>query len=85
MKALRVLPVLTLLTILSLPYAALAVGSFHSYECTQDCSGHEAGYAWAERKGITNEYDCGGISQSFIEGCLAYAEDNYEDDQGAAE
>lgn len=47
---------------------------FMGYECTQDCSGHEAGYEWAEQKGITSEGDCGGNSNSFIEGCQAYVE-----------
>ena len=32
---------------------------------------------WAEEKGITNQDDCGGYSQSFIEGCWAYVEENY--------
>lgn len=49
-------------------------GTFYGYECTQDCSGHQAGYKWAEEKGITNPNNCGGNSQSFIEGCCAYAE-----------
>jgi hypothetical protein len=51
--------------------------TFKSYECTEDCSGHQAGYDWAEKKGITDSDDCGGNSQSFIEGCRAYAEENY--------
>ncbi len=51
--------------------------TFHGYACKTDCSGHKAGYAWAERKGITDPDDCGGKSQSFIEGCKAYAEDNF--------
>lgn len=42
--------------------------------CTEDCSGHEAGYQWAEEMGIDNPDDCGGNSQSFVEGCEAYAE-----------
>lgn len=42
--------------------------------CTEDCAGHEAGYQWAEDKGIAHPDDCGGNSQSFIEGCEAYAE-----------
>jgi hypothetical protein len=50
--------------------------TFKEYKCTQDCSGHEAGYAWAEKKGIMDPDDCGGNSQSFIEGCRAYAEEN---------
>lgn len=48
--------------------------TFEGYECTEDCSGHEAGYAWAEENDITDPDDCGGNSQSFIEGCIAYAE-----------
>lgn len=51
-------------------------GSFGGYGCTQDCSGHEAGYSWAEAKGITDPDQCGGKSWSFIEGCRAYAEEN---------
>lgn len=46
---------------------------FGEYECTDDCSGHEAGYEWASDKGITDPDDCGGNSQSFIEGCMEYA------------
>jgi len=49
-------------------------GSFDGQGCTQDCGGHEAGYAWAEEKGITDQDQCGGKSWSFIEGCRAYAE-----------
>ncbi len=48
---------------------------FKGYECTVDCSGHEAGYQWAEEKGIDDPEDCGGNSESFIEGCRAYAEE----------
>jgi len=44
------------------------------YGCTDDCSGHEAGYAWAEKRGIDDPDDCRGRSQSFIEGCRDYAE-----------
>lgn len=51
--------------------------TWHGYNCTEDCSGHEAGYDWAERKGIDDAADCGGNSQSFIEGCEAYVEENY--------
>ena len=47
--------------------------SFKGYVCTQDCSGHKAGYEWARRKGISDPARCGGKSQSFIEGCMAYA------------
>ncbi len=51
---------------------------FKGYPCTEDCSGHEAGYEWAEDKGITDSSDCGGNSNSFIEGCEAYAEEEEE-------
>ena len=43
--------------------------------CTSDCSGHEAGYAWAEENEIEDPYECSGKSASFIEGCQAYAEE----------
>lgn len=49
---------------------------FHGYRCTVDCSGHEAGYRWAEEHDIRDPEDCGGKSQSFIEGCRAWAEEN---------
>lgn len=45
------------------------------YVCTQDCSGHEAGFAWAQENDISDESDCGGNSMSFIEGCEAFARD----------
>lgn len=44
-----------------------------NWNCTDDCSGHKAGYDWAEKKGISDPSDCGGNSTSFIEGCEAYA------------
>lgn len=46
--------------------------TFKGYVCLDDCSGHIAGYRWAERKGIDDEDDCAGNSRSFTEGCLAY-------------
>lgn len=52
--------------------------TFSGYPCTVNCSGHEAGYAWAEDKGIDDPDDCGGNSNSFIEGCEAYAEEQQE-------
>lgn len=52
---------------------------YGSAGCTSDCSGHDAGYEWAENNGITDAGECGGNSQSFIEGCEAYAEEAQED------
>lgn len=46
------------------------------YNVTAD-SGHDAGYEWAEENGIDNFDDCGGNSDSFIEGCQSYVEENY--------
>jgi hypothetical protein len=46
--------------------------TFHGDPCTVDCSGHQAGYDWAEQHDIDDEDDCGGNSESFIEGCKAY-------------
>ena len=50
---------------------------FNGYDCTEDCSGHEAGYEWAEENDISDTYDCDGNSQSFIEGCESYVNENY--------
>lgn len=52
------------------------------HECTVDCSGHQAGYDWAETKDITDPDDCVGNSQSFIEGCQEYAEEHAEENEG---
>jgi hypothetical protein len=43
-------------------------------QCTQDCSGHDAGFAWARDNGISDSSDCTGDSQSFVEGCQAYVD-----------
>ena len=45
---------------------------FMGNECTNDCSGHEAGYNWAEKNDISNPDDCANHSKSFEEGCLSY-------------
>lgn len=41
-------------------------------------SEHDAGYTWAQDKGITNPADCGGASPSFIEGCQAAALEQFD-------
>jgi len=47
--------------------------TFGDFDCTQDCSGHSAGYGWADKHGIDDESECpDGNSQSFHEGCVAY-------------
>lgn len=55
---------------------------FKGYPCTVDCSGHDAGYRWAEKRGIADPDDCTGNSRSFIEGCRSYAEEAGEADDG---
>lgn len=55
--------------------ASVAQGlTFKGYRCTQDCSGHIAGYNWAAKNRITSRSQCSGNSQSFVEGCWAYAD-----------
>jgi hypothetical protein len=51
--------------------------TFAGYDCSDDCSGHEAGYKWAEEKDIQDDADCEAAgehsnSPSFEEGCKAY-------------
>ncbi|MGX7876992.1 hypothetical protein ACVDG5_033975 [Mesorhizobium sp. ORM6] len=53
----------------------MAQQTFDGYDCTADCSGHQAGYDWAERNGISDANVCDGNSQSFDEGCQAYVEE----------
>lgn len=57
-----------------------SVGPYESLrgsgECIDDCSGHEAGFQWAEENNVTDPENCGGRSDSFIAGCQAYAEEN---------
>lgn len=63
--------------------------TFDGNDCTEDCSGHAAGYKWAEEKGVTNSTDCplNGNATSFQEGCVSYTEDpsrgSDKDDDGA--
>ncbi len=51
--------------------SAASAGEFKGYACTRDCSGHRAGYAWAVKRDIRRDGDCGGNSRSFREGCSA--------------
>lgn len=50
--------------------------TFQGAKCTKDCSGHKAGYEWAQKKGITSPEQCGGKSNSFTEGCRIWATEN---------
>ncbi|UYZ74821.1 hypothetical protein LP123_05690 [Moraxella bovis] len=41
-------------------------------DCSQDCSGHEAGFEWAKENHPKDVSDCHSHSQSFLEGCEAF-------------
>ncbi len=70
------------LLLLSAPSLA---AEFKGSPCTKDCSGHKAGYAWAEKKGITDPDDCRGRSESFVKGCRLYAQEQRDEDDNAGE
>lgn len=65
---------------------------FGGYECTDDCSGHKAGYEWAQARGLKSATACETLlmrwpnRNSFYEGCLTYLAEPYrgaeEDDDG---
>lgn len=42
--------------------------------CTEDCSGHDAGWQWAQDQNVTDVSECSG-SGSFEDGCQAYVEE----------
>lgn len=67
-------PVTTALDPQPSPYTSADWRSFDT-PCTDDCSGHDAGYQWAEAHDIETPDDCSGNSQSFIEGCEQYAQE----------
>lgn len=53
--------------------------TFGGYDCLDDCSGHSAGFLWAQEHTLRSALDCEGNSASFVEGCRAYFEDPYRD------
>jgi hypothetical protein len=59
--------------------------TYGGFDCTVDCSGHAAGYKWAEKHDIIDESDCPlpNNSPSFQEGCVAYTQDNARPDPDA--
>lgn len=78
-------PFFGVLLVALLPTLATAA-SFNGYECTEDCSGHEAGYEWAEKNEIEDESDCDTPSNSFTEGCISYLEEKVtEQEEGNPE
>jgi hypothetical protein len=57
--------------------SAASAREFGGYECSDNCSGHAAGYRWAQARGITSDANCPlrGRAVSFYEGCLVYTQD----------
>lgn len=48
--------------------------TFLGYECPDDCERHKAGYAWAERAGLTDAEGCASLAGPYREGCTARIE-----------
>jgi len=46
-----------------------------SVDCANDCSGHNAGFAYAQEHDIDDDAECNSASDSFVEGCKAYGEE----------
>lgn len=78
MKALSAMALLV--SILSNAMASAA--TFDGNQCLGDCSGHQAGYGWAEQNGIDDESSCSTPSASFNEGCQSYIDENSESSSG---
>jgi hypothetical protein len=74
MRAYIVIVALPALAMFALVYTARTHDrTYAGFNCTVDCSGHEAGYRWAQQNGIDDEDYCpDGDSESFHEGCIAY-------------
>lgn len=69
------------LSVITLLVAALGIptaiaATFDGNTCLDDCSGHQAGYDWAEQNYIDDESACNTSSASFNQGCESYVEDN---------
>lgn len=62
---------LIMLSLMFLSIAPLAIAG----------EGHDAGREWAEDNDITDPDDCDGNSDSFIEGCQEYAEEQEEEEE----
>lgn len=46
--------------------------TFDGNTCVGDCSGHQAGYDWAEQNNVDDESSCSAPSASFNQGCESY-------------
>ncbi|WP_178083604.1 hypothetical protein [Pseudomonas sp. DY-1] len=84
----RALSVLVLLAAFGVAHGA----TFDGNDCLDDCSGHQAGYEWAESNDIDDDSACSTDSPSFNEGCQSFVdggggftEDEDEDDDDEEE
>lgn len=57
---------------------AYSIENSGNYVCTDDCSGHEAGFEWAQENDVQDAGECDGYSMSFIEGCETFARERQE-------
>ena len=74
---------------LALGITTVNAATFDGYTCLGDCSGHQAGYDWAEQNDVDDESSCSTPSASFNQGCESYIEENAasvsEDDEAEDE
>ncbi|MCY1460712.1 hypothetical protein D9M71_782940 [compost metagenome] len=66
----RALSVLVLLVAFGVAHGA----TFDGYDCLDDCSGHQAGYDWAEENDVDDDSACSTDSPSFNEGCQSFVD-----------
>ncbi|HEF4762640.1 TPA: hypothetical protein SAN82_005115 [Pseudomonas putida] len=62
--------------VFALGISTASAATFDGNTCLGDCSGHQAGYNWAEQNDIDDESYCNTPSVSFNQGCESYVEDN---------
>lgn len=55
---------------------AANAATFDGNMCLGDCSGHQAGYDWAEQNDVDDESSCSTPSASFNQGCESCVEEN---------
>ena len=55
---------------------SVSADSFGGNACLSNCSGHQAGYQWAQQHDIEDGSSCSGNSSSFNEGCRTFIEEN---------
>ncbi|GEM_PF-5115479 len=51
------------------------VRKFGSFKCMDDCSGHIAGYRWAQKNNVRHIKECNGKNRSFNEGCTLFVDE----------